>query len=257
MYFRKLALLLALATATATTADAREHSARRLKGEAATVTAAADARKLKNRAKSPKGDDDYDGPTCAGANNILGISEIIGEFSYSGLVVESDNDDDPESDAIVGHLSMTASSGAIASIELLESSVVVSSGDLKLVLDPTVPDIKLNGESISFSAVNAILEFAQQGFVDGSLKDVAEGYLGMINWINAHSTDIPNEDEVSILSCNFWTNIKRFGLVTSTCVGSAAGWVACVGLPEPLSCVAAGGASIACVEAFESYLECL
>ncbi len=198
MYFRKLALLLAVATATA--ADAREHSAKRLKGEAATVTtAAADARKLKHRAKSPKGDDDLvmdddDGPsTCSGANTILSVSETIDGFSYTGLVVQADNDADVEADAIVGHLSMTSTSGAVASIEFLESSVVVSSGDTKLVLDPTVPDIKLNDESISFFAFSGILESAQKGFVDGSLNDVAEGYLAMITWINAHGTDIPDE----------------------------------------------------------------
>lgn len=259
MYFRKLALLLALATVA--TADARMQKAKSLTGDA-------DARALKHRAKSLKGDDDLvmdddDGPsTCSGANAILSVSETIGEFSYTGLVVQADNDADVEADAIVGHLSMTATSGAVASIELLESSVVVSSGDTNLVLDPTVPDIKINGESVSFFAFNGILESAQKGFVEGSLKDVAEGYLGMITWINAHSTDIPDEvstddDGVGILSCGFWTKLRRLAVIVTSCVGAGAAWVTCYAKPSSvLPCLIAIGATDTCVTAVEHYVAC-
>lgn len=234
MYFRNLALLAFAALTTAT---------------ALTTETTVDLRGLKRDKNNNK-------KKCTKANGILNVDEGIGAFQYTGVAVYEDNDTDPEADDVKGYLSVTAGSGAAVGVQFLPSSIVISAGDITLRLDPSIPLIEINDEPLDLFAFLGLLEGAKNGLVTGSMKDILDGFEAMILWILKHEDDIP-ENFVGVSSCSIWTHTRRLATLTATCVGAGAGWAICVGVPEPLSCIGAIGASAACIDAFESYLQCI
>ena len=235
MYFRNLALLAFAALTTAT---------------ALTTETTVDLRGLKRDKNNNK-------KKCTKANGILNVDEGIGAFQYTGVAVYEDNDTDPEPDDVKGYLSITAGSGAVVSIQFLQSSVVISSGDTTLDFNPSIPSIEINGKPLEMYAFLGMLEAAKRGLLTGVTKDIMEGYEAMIGWVLAHKDDIPENFVGARSSCSLWTAITRSTVLTAACVGAGASWGTCVVVPEPFSCIAAIGASAACIEAFGNYLDCL
>ena len=233
MYFRNLALLAFAALTTVT---------------ALTTETTVDLRGLKRDKNNNK--------KCTKANGILNVDEGIGAFQYTGVAVYEDNDTDPEADDVKGYLSVTAGSGAAVGVQFLPSSIVINAGDITLRLDPSIPLIEINDQPLNFISFLGMLEGAKSGLLTGDMKDIIEGYEAMILWVSKHKDDIPENFVGIARRCSIWTHTRRLAAVTASCVGAGAGWALCVGLPEPLTCIGAIGASVACVDAFENYLEC-
>lgn len=246
MYFRKLALLFALATATANPIEPWEGPYTSEKP---------------STMPTPTPPPPTPGHQC---NNIVNVAETIDDFNYAGLVVVADSSTDPDG-SIVGHLSITTSSGTVASIELLQSSLAISAGDTTLVLDPTVPSVEINGEPVTISVLIGLLEAVQDGILTGILKDIAEAFEGMITWIDAQVIDDDdpeaevNWDDASVSNfgeCSYWTHAVRLAKVVKKCGKAGSGWALCVQLVNPYLCLASLGLSVGCAQKVQKYAEC-